>query len=461
MKSFQSTCSKNNQKITLVITAEDEEEARHKLHAQGYSIIELEEFKPDKNSIAGASNFFYFDAVIGWERKSWQIQSNDIFKAYKKLIEDLWYDILYIYTTKNATDEQKKLLTMQVKDSYELYSKQQWDSEINQSLLKKHEQKSDAPDIDAGLERELVKYLSLIDIVIQKIDTITTKHSEHIVSDKRERLNQVRTSLLQIKGTTNLSKLKIVAETALKKIGELEVELIEKNVLEEKATYINETNRLLKQFWSGDKIAMPGQTDSYKKIEWIVSDVVNSFFSKEEEIKIEDKKKDPNAIDTNSFVFYKNLRELNLYKIKLKEVNREIIFARVQFQTEKTNRLILKRRLIEQNIRLLENRIKHIRFSYTKLMKGFNYYVEAFFELVSFLSDAILYSIFVFSAIFIVVITLIQFEITSIPFNFNVIFFITLISGLAFVSRFMKWYISLAFGMFFYTIMGYFILINF
>jgi hypothetical protein len=47
----------------------------------------------------------------------------DVFKAYKKLVDDLGYIILYIYTTEGMTEDQKKLITAKVKDGYMMYKK--------------------------------------------------------------------------------------------------------------------------------------------------------------------------------------------------------------------------------------------------------------------------------------------------------------------------------------------------
>jgi hypothetical protein len=57
--------------------------------------------------------------------KSGKIQSDDIFKAYKKLIEDLDYKIEYIYTSEGMDEEQKKVITAKVKDGYTMYLQSQ------------------------------------------------------------------------------------------------------------------------------------------------------------------------------------------------------------------------------------------------------------------------------------------------------------------------------------------------
>jgi hypothetical protein len=78
-------------------------------------------------------------------------------------------------------------------------------------------------------------------------------------------------------------------------------------------------------------------------------------------------------VDTTSYIYYKNLRELGIYKDKLKEVKRELLKS-VFSPKEKKQRLALKKRLILQNIALIQNRIESRMFSYTRLVKGFQYY---------------------------------------------------------------------------------------
>ena len=69
----------------------------------------------------GNTNFFFFDANVSGLTKTGKIQSDDIFKAYRKLTEDLGYNIIYIYTNDGMGDDQKKIITAKVKDGYELY----------------------------------------------------------------------------------------------------------------------------------------------------------------------------------------------------------------------------------------------------------------------------------------------------------------------------------------------------
>lgn len=83
---FQAICSKENQKLTLALEATDINAARDILHKQGFSIVEL---KDADSNVANEANLFYFDYTVDGVLKTGQIQSDDIFKAYRKLVQDI------------------------------------------------------------------------------------------------------------------------------------------------------------------------------------------------------------------------------------------------------------------------------------------------------------------------------------------------------------------------------------
>lgn len=139
------------------------------------------------------------------------------------------------------------------------------------------------------------------------------------------------------------------------------MDLVRGTVDKEKQGFIDETNDILRKFGSSERVRNP-DTDILLKGKRILDEFIQTFSS------IKEIKKDAKK-DTQSFVFYKNLRELHIYKQKLSETNRNLFIATLLFQKEKQQRLRLKKRLIIQNIQLIKNRIKNIRFSYSKIVK--------------------------------------------------------------------------------------------
>lgn len=120
-------------------------------------------------------NFFFFDAIINGQQKSGKIQSEDVFKAYKKLIEDLGYNITYIYTTEGMNEEQKKVITAKVRDGYMLYQQSIW---IDTSIKKNQsEREVDMAEISPQVLKEISHYNTIIDSTIEKIQNLFFKVS--------------------------------------------------------------------------------------------------------------------------------------------------------------------------------------------------------------------------------------------------------------------------------------------
>lgn len=437
MQSFQAICAKNNQKVELIVQYNSLEEARQALHSQGYSIIEIKEIEENKNQW----KVFYFDIVLDGHKKSGQIQSDDIFKAYIKLVNDLHYQVVSIYEDINATDDEKKYTTSKIHSWYLLYLKQN---------VKKEDKKDDKIEQTTQVQatysdisntfvgKEILKYYLLIDKILQKIENILNVYGSYIESERKTKLQNFLVVLRQLKNTTNIDKLRIVSENALIKIGELELELIQSNKMEEKQNFLLETNELLKKFGSSTKIRNP-DTDISLKLRRIVAYVYETYFTKKEAPIVEKK------IDTKSFVFFKNLRELNLYKEKLRSVQKDLFVATILFQKDKIVRLAIRKKLIIQNIQLIEKRIKDVKFSYTSIVKWIQYYRDVVIFLSKLVGEYIIYMIFVYS-LFFIYFFMRWFHLM----NSSILFIIVLLSFFSFLTKIIRnnSYIVLYIGLF-------------
>ncbi len=425
MQSFQAICAKNNQKVELIVQYNSLEEARQALHNQGYSIIEIKSVEGKENQ----GKVFYFDIIINGNKKSGQIQSADIFKAYIKLVNDLHYQVIAIYEDINATEEEKKFTTSKIHSGYLLYLEQNTRKEV-----KKEDKIEQTTQVQAAYSdisntftwKEILRYYLLIDKILQKIENILSTYKEFIQPERKTKLQCFLTTLKQLKNTTNIDKLRIVSESALIKIGEIELELIQWNKTIEKKDFLNETNELLKKFGSWIKIRNP-DTDISLKIKRIIKDIYTDLITKKENIQEEKK------IDTQSFIFYKNLRELSLYKEKLHIVQKDLFIATILFQKEKITRLSIRKKLIIQNIQLIEKRIKNVKFSYSSIVKWIEYYTDITIFLCKLIGEYILYIIFIYS-IFFIYSSLWNFH----SFNYSVLFLIVLLLFFSFLTRIIK-----------------------
>ena len=426
---FRAVCSKWNQKLTLSLSANNIDEARSLLHDQGYSIMEIKELSEIEVS---GSNFFYFDVMLNGQLKSGKIQSDDIFKAYKKLYEDLGYDIIYIYTSEGMVEEQKKVITAKVKDGYQLY-KQSLGINVNEKKLT--EKENDEIEISPQVLKEIEQYNHVLDSTIEKIQNLILKHHTTITVDQKRELEVLVGSLIQTKWASNLGKLKNIVEQALTKIGKIESELIKNGIDGEKKKLLDETNSLLKQIGSSERIT------SEQKPTFDIGKALGGFLDSLQKKKstIEQKKK----VDTNSFIFYKNLRELNIYKENLNTTEILLLKALFKFQFSQVKRLLLKKKLLQQNITIIDNRIHNRNISYTKVVKGTTYYLDRLFYFFQKLTDILLYSLLLYVITYIGVQTLQNFHILTIYIQPHFFFYITLISIFTFFLTFFRSLISL------------------
>lgn len=189
----------------------------------------------------------------------------------------------------------------------------------------------------------------------------------------------------------NIGKIQTVLEDSLKDIGAIEIEILKKGMIKEKAKFLAETNKLLQGVGSSEKI----QTEEEKKntLEYKFQNFFGKIAGKKEE------RKTQNKVDTNSFVFYKNKRELDIYKKTHQKNDMAIIKALFSGKFSVVKRLLLKRRLLLQNIQIIENRIQNRAVSYTKLVHGVDYYINGFFGIISTL--ATVFSVGLFFYIFV------------------------------------------------------------
>ncbi len=368
-------------------------------------------------------NFFYFDALINGILQSWKIQSDDIFKWYRKLVEDLGYDIRYIYTAPWTPEEQKKILTAKVKDWYRMYLESIGEEDREEQKKMNTEQK-ELQDFSPQLLKEIEKYNKTIDETIEKIQNLIIKHHAVIFPEQKSLLERLELELAQIKGTRNIAKIQSTLEDSLKQIGSVELELLKKWMVQEKQKFLSETNSLLKEIGSWARIQTEDEKKNsieyklwsmFQKIGWSISE------KRQEKSKTE-------KIDTHSFIYFKNKRELDIYKKSLKKNDQALIKAFFTFQREKVKRLLLKRRLLVQNIQIIDNRIKNTNFSYTKIVHWFDYYLELFFWSIRSVSNVFVLSLFFYMLTYIGLQTLDTIGVLSVHLVGKTIFFVTLFS---------------------------------
>ncbi len=431
---FQATCSKWSKKLTLTLNAENIDAARDALHWQGYSIVEIHEITTWETN---SGNFFYFDAKVNGILQSGKIQSTDIFKSYKKLTEDLKYDVIYIYTNEWMPEESKKLITAKVKDWYRLYRESRGDDVDMENELKwRTQDQQDMQEISWEVLKQIAKYGTVIDSSIEKIQNLFLKYHQTITPVQKSQLEALENSLVQTKWTKNIWKMSTTVENWLRTIWEIELSLLKVGMTEEKKQFLEETNALLKQVGSRERIESKEQKESSIEFK------INNFFKKspKTESQIVEKKEQK---DVHSFIYYKNKRELAIYSKKLSATELDIIKNIVTFQFLKVKKLLLRRKLISQNIEIIDNRINNRVISYTKMVHGVEYYIDNLFGAIKVVVNILTYTLFLYTISYIILDILNSTWLLVSRVDGKTILFIVLLAISSTLLSYLQWFKSL------------------
>lgn len=93
-------------------------------------------------------------------------------------MDDLHYDVKIIYTDNDITDEERLYVTAKTKESYTEYKKQEKAKMVTEPEKKQENKNVPPEDKKTVLEKEVIKYQSIIIRVIQKLENFVEFHSE-------------------------------------------------------------------------------------------------------------------------------------------------------------------------------------------------------------------------------------------------------------------------------------------
>ena len=470
MQKYKITASKSQKKYQFVLNAENEKLAKEKIHKDGYSILSVELF----DDINTSNNAFIFEGEKDDEIKKWKVLWNDIFKIYLKLREWVWYRVLKLYSTldKEKSEEYKINILKDLEEQYDLYKNINKKSRKEEKIKEAKFKKVDKNEINIDnfyLKKELEDTYKLIDFVLNKLKILLSSDKYELSDIKKERLKELYNNLVKIKTSTNISKLKELWEAVLLKIWKIELEVLEKFKDNESQNFLKETNKLLKQIWS-DKKFIEESRDLKKQFQ-------NFIWTMKETLIVPNEKKDINkkttglkGKDIKTHTYLKNRIFLNKYKQKLKENNIEIlkniiVFILPFWKSEEIKQgIIVKRKVIKQNIYLFRAKIDWKAFSYTKTLKGLNYILDAIFGFFVYIKDYLFFVVLLYSLLFLLFLNLSYYNIiTWLESNINYygIFYFIIFLFIYFTIYFSRWVYSLIFNSILLFFIFMFWIINF
>ena len=389
MQKYKIVASKSQKKYTIILSADSETQAKEKLHKDNYSILSIS--KLNNKDIEGQK--FIFQVEKNGEIKNGVIIGKDIFKVYVKLIEELEYNVISLYPEwdeAHTNAEKKQKIIDQLKRGYELQKKK---IKIKQSKEKWEE--------SFYLKKQLDNTYMLIDLVVKKFDDIFNNRQKLAINDENFlKLERIYEKLIHIKWSTNLVKLKEIGELALEKLAQVELESVEKNKSDDSRELFKNTNELLKKIGSNKQFIEHDKDIKKRFLEFILS--LRQWMSLE---KIKEKKKQKELLDTTSYNFLKTVLLLEKYKEKLKQNNHEIqenfiLFLNPFSHWEWKEKILLKRKVIKQNISILKAKKTWSISSYTGVKKGYHKIIESIFSQVNFLWKMLFLTICIYSFFF-------------------------------------------------------------
>ncbi len=422
MQKFRIVASKSNKKYNLILTAGSESEARERIHKEWYSILSIK--IADNSEIQGTK--FIFHIISGWKEKSGVIVGEDIFKSYVKLRKDLGYTVKYLYPEWDAEylDDQKK--SRIIRDLEQWYTLK-IEANTSPKVEKKVIDVKEAQDIDNSFyqKKELESTHALIERVLTKLDPIVTEEVDYKLSVERlQKLKTIYNSIVKIKKSTNISKLKEIGELALVKIGIIELEQLEDTRSKNSKELLSQTNKLLKEIGSGKQFK-----EKNKDIQYMIRSFFSQFKQSGEGASFYDflggKKQKKQEIDKESYSFLKTLLLLEKYIEKRKENQKEIlknivvIFFPFWKNEEKRDKILIKRKVINQNIALLKAKKSWSVGSYTAVSKGGKLVLEFLWEMIKDLTKVLFFVVLFYIIFFLVYLSLIRIWYDFWQFSFN------------------------------------------
>ncbi len=458
MKNFKVEVSKWLEKYNFIRKAESEGLLKEMLHKEWFSVLSIQSM----DDIEVSGNKFYFEIIQNGSIKVWTIVSNDIFKAYLKIKDNLKYDLKYIYQDQDTSLQEKEKIIHELEEQYRIYlQSNKKELEKEEAIEKKKTKIVEEVNVwTFQMKKELDDVYEIINKVLGKLKYfIDIQDWGYLDFEKKEKLKNLYNELIKLKNSTNITKLRQIWELALTKVWELELKILEARKDEESKKLLSETNKLLKEVWSRTSFTPKDEDIWY---------IVKSFFdSLSDTLKPTAVKKEKFSVDTksNSYLKTKLLIEKYEKKLKLLQKQKTKNFFIYIFPSPKNNKLkdnfYLREKVIRQNLMILKSRLTGKTYSYTKIIKWYNTIVEKILGLLYFFKIPLLLLIVIYSGIFIILSIFDSFGIYDLRINFYWLFCFLFVNIAFILLQFVRWVFSLSFNIVFLIFLFIFWVINF
>lgn len=223
MAQFQYTAVNGaGKKLSGVIGASTEDDARKQLNTFGISLLAIEKVgetplatvtqEPGTSSDLPKFEFEAFDKmgrkVLG------TIPASSRYKAFKRLMDEYQFEVAYVVPS-GATEEER------------LKAKQEGLAPLKQEYEAQQEKKSaqvmEDEKLTADFEVKRLELLKKVDFILGKIQQILIDFAEDLKPESRKLIQTYVDKLLRIKSSTNLDYIENTSEELLKKVQDQEL----------------------------------------------------------------------------------------------------------------------------------------------------------------------------------------------------------------------------------------------
>lgn len=244
MPQFQYTAVNNTgKKLTGVIGATDENEARKQLNTFGISVLSINKTKENLAPLNKGTEgpfepgtqltTYEFEAYDKNNRKVLgTIPAHNRYKAFKRLMDEYKFEVAYVVEA-GATPEQKEKAKLE-----DL-------SALKAEYDEKHKSKIEKETMNADFEQKRTLLVQKVDDILNKIKAMLTQYNSEIKPESKQLIQKYIDKLLRIKSSTNLDYIEQTSEELLKKIQDQELFLHKEQMTKERGKLKLETQKLM------------------------------------------------------------------------------------------------------------------------------------------------------------------------------------------------------------------------
>lgn len=252
MAQFQYTAvNSSGKKLSGVIGAAAEEEARKELNALGISVLIMNKIaETGAQSVTEEATLtkdlpkFEFEAFDKAARKViGTIPASNRYKAFTRLMEEYEFEVSYVVPAGSTPEEKqaaKKEDLTALKAEYEAELKKQG---------KLPTEEGDASNESFEQKRQLL--LVKVDQILGKIKELLANFKEEINPENRQIIQSYMDKLLRIKSSTNLDYIAHTSEELLKKVQDQELFLHKDKMQDQRDELKMETQKMMAELYSG------------------------------------------------------------------------------------------------------------------------------------------------------------------------------------------------------------------